>query len=67
MSSAWDDEGMTPRPAHLLCGWAVALLAAGDAVRYVVGYVGWAIVCAMTLVAAVAVLVRARPATSCPR
>jgi exopolysaccharide production protein ExoQ len=56
--------GMTPRPASLLAGWALALLAAGDAVRYAVGYPGWAIVCGATLVAAVVVLVRARPRLS---
>lgn len=53
--------GMTPRPAPLLAGWSVALLAAGDAVRYSLGYAGWAVVCGLTLVAAVVVLVRARP------
>ncbi|MFC7431100.1 MULTISPECIES: O-antigen ligase family protein [unclassified Agrococcus] len=52
---------MTLRPASLLAGWAVALLAAGDAVRYSLGYAGWAVVCGLTLVAAVVVLVRARP------
>ncbi|WP_175414089.1 O-antigen ligase family protein [Agrococcus sp. SGAir0287] len=51
---------MTPRPASLLAGWAIALLAAGDAVRYTVGYAGWAVLCGLTLVAAVVVLVRAR-------
>lgn len=54
-------DGMTSRPASLLAGWAIALLAAGDAVRYSIGYAGWAIVCGATLVAAVVVLVRARP------
>ncbi len=54
-------DGMTSRPASLLAGWAIALLAAGDAVRYAVGYAGWAVVCGLTLVAAVVVLVRARP------
>jgi len=53
-------DGMTPRPASLLAGWAIALLAAGDAVRYAVGYAGWAVLCGLTLVAAVVVLVRSR-------
>ena len=39
--------GMTPRPASLLAGWAIALLAAGDAVRYTVGYAGWAVLCGL--------------------
>ncbi|GAA2171726.1 hypothetical protein GCM10009846_06640 [Agrococcus versicolor] len=52
---------MTSRPASLLAGWAIALVAAGDAVRYAVGYLGWGILCGVTLVAAIVVLVRARP------
>lgn len=52
---------MTLRPAPLLAGWAIALLAAGDAVRYALGYAGWAAVCTLTLAAAAVVLVRARP------
>lgn len=54
-------DGMTSRPASLLVGWAIVLLAAGDAVRYTVGYAGWGVLCGLTLVAGVAVLVRARP------
>lgn len=53
--------GMTPRPAPLLVGWIVALLAAGDAVRYTIGYAGWGAVCGLTLAVGVVVLVRARP------